>query len=325
MATKKRRYSSTERKGINAVEGIVLNDFEWIFREQPTADMGIDAHIEQVDASGFPTGRLIGAQIKSGASNVTRVGKKKADKKLVYFGTLTHLNYWLRHSLPVVLIVHIPKEGTYWEAVNSETALRTGKRFKVEIPIGNVLGEATREKFENVFQGTPEQQKENRLAADDALMRSIAGGGKVAVEMEDWINKSLGRTPVNIYRVEKGVDVLDKAYGLMYVGYTIKQVAQRLFPWATIQVDEEFYEENGPEESEEDALSRAIDADNGVFHEPPTADDIRPYDESGGEVEYYRLQLHLNDIGKAYLTLADYKKVPDDVWAGRGHGSVLEE
>ncbi len=185
----------------------------------------------------------------------------------------------------------------------------------MEIPIGNVLGEETKDKCEKVFQGTPEQQKENRLAADEPLMRYIAGGGKVAVEMEDWINKSLGRTPVNIYRVDEGLDVLDQAYGLMYVGYTIKQVAQRLFPWVKIQIDEDFYEENGPEESVEEALSRATAADNGIYIELPTADDIRPYDESGGEVESYRLQLHLNDVGKAYLTLSDYKKIPDDVWA----------
>ena len=72
---------------------------------------------------------------------------------------------------------------------------------------------------------------------------------------------------MNIYRVEKGVDVLEKAYGLLYVGYTIKQVARRLFPWAKIQIDEEFYEENGPEESQEDVFSRAMDADNGLYHD----------------------------------------------------------
>lgn len=49
--------------------------------------------------------------------------------------------------------------------------------------------------------------------------------------MEDWVNKSLGRTPVNIYTAdEHGHNVLSKAYGIMYTGYTIKQVAQRLFP-----------------------------------------------------------------------------------------------
>jgi hypothetical protein len=303
MAKKKiGRHSSTERGGTNAVEGIVINDLDWIFREQLTGDMGIDAHIEQVDDVGFPTGRLIGVQIKSGASHVRRVGTKKADKALVYYGSLTHLQYWLRHSLPVVLIVHIPKVATYWQVVNSETAIRTRKRFKLEIPIGNVFGAAN---------------KENRLAADETLMRYISGGGKVAVEMEDWVNKSLGRTPVNIYRVEKGADVLEKAYGLMYVGYTIKQVAQRLFPWAQIQIDEDFYEEHGPEESEEDELSRAIDADNGVYYEPLSAEDIRPYDEAAGEVDSYRLQLHMNEVGNAYLTLADYKKVPEDAWARR--------
>ena len=48
-----------------------------------------------------------------------------------------------------------------------------------------------------------------------------------------------------------------------------------------------------------------------------TADHIRPYDEAAGEVEYYRLQLDINDVGKAYLTLADYKQIPDDVRAKR--------
>ena len=82
------------------------------------------------------------------------LARKKADKKLVYYGTLTHLKYWLSHSLPVILIIHIPKEATYWQVVNSETAVKTGKRFKVELPIGNVFGAASKDKLETVFQGT---------------------------------------------------------------------------------------------------------------------------------------------------------------------------
>lgn len=319
------RYKKTERVGINAVNTIVTDDLGWIFREQSVADMGIDAHIEEVDEGGFPTGKLIGVQIKSGASHVKRAGKKKADRKLVYYGSMTHFEYWLSHSLPVVLIVHIPNEATYWQVVNSATAKKTGKRFKLEIPVKNVLGRDTKDRLEEVFQGTPEQQKENRLAADESLMRFIADGGKVAVEMEDWVNKSLGRTPVNIYRVERGVNVLDKAYGLMYTGYTIKQVARRLFPWATIQIDEEFYEEHAPEEDEIDALSRAVDAEHDIYREPLTADDIRPYDEVGGEVDSYRLQLHLNEIGRAFLTLSDYKRIPDDTWAKRDDDEGDEE
>jgi len=30
-----KRYSNTERIGVNKVESIILNKFNWIFREQP--------------------------------------------------------------------------------------------------------------------------------------------------------------------------------------------------------------------------------------------------------------------------------------------------
>jgi hypothetical protein len=68
----KLRYSPTERIGVSAIEHVVVSELSWIFREQPIVDMGIDAHIELVDETYRPTGQLIGAQIKTGASHVTR-------------------------------------------------------------------------------------------------------------------------------------------------------------------------------------------------------------------------------------------------------------
>jgi hypothetical protein len=62
----KRRYTPTERMGINAVEAIVLR-LGWIFREQARPDFGIDALVE-ICEHGKPSGRLIALQIKSGES-----------------------------------------------------------------------------------------------------------------------------------------------------------------------------------------------------------------------------------------------------------------
>ncbi|TSP10642.1 DUF4365 domain-containing protein [Cupriavidus campinensis] len=42
------RFNATEQIGVNAVQRIVLRELEWIFREQPVIDMGIDAQIELV-------------------------------------------------------------------------------------------------------------------------------------------------------------------------------------------------------------------------------------------------------------------------------------
>ena len=59
------RYTPTERIGINEVEKVIIKNIGWIFREQPIADVGIDAIIEQVE-NGEPTGKFIALQIKTG-------------------------------------------------------------------------------------------------------------------------------------------------------------------------------------------------------------------------------------------------------------------
>jgi Domain of unknown function (DUF4365) len=307
------RYNPTERIGVSAVEQIVVAKLHWIFREQPIMDMGIDAHIELVDKNSGPTGKLIGVQIKTGVSHV----EKKSDHYL-YYGDLTHLEYWLSHSLPVVLVVHFPQGGTFWQAINDTAVSRTAKGWKTQIPFTNVFGPETQQALEGTFAGTPKQQRQIRLALDEPLMRHVDTGGKVVVEMQDWVNKSLGRTPVDIYVIDDaGNETLTRSSALMYVGYNVKQLAQRIFPWADIHIDEEFYEQNAPEESLEERLSRASARDNGIEGDPLTSKDIRPYDEAGGEVECYRLELKLNEVGRAYLALSNYLNTSEDDWAHR--------
>lgn len=48
MTTELRSHNQTERIGINAVEATFLSEFDWIFREQPVSDFGIDAQVEIV-------------------------------------------------------------------------------------------------------------------------------------------------------------------------------------------------------------------------------------------------------------------------------------
>lgn len=53
--------------GVGWLKFAVANRLGWIFREQPTQDKGVDAHVEEV-VEQRATGRLIGIQIKSGLS-----------------------------------------------------------------------------------------------------------------------------------------------------------------------------------------------------------------------------------------------------------------
>lgn len=297
------RYSTTERIGVNAVEHIVLHELGWIFREQPIIDMGIDAHIERVDDDN-PTGKLAALQIKTGASHFRESGDT-----FVYYGSLPHLDYWSKHSLPVLLIAHFPESNqTLWSLVAERTTERTEKGWKISIPKGNVFGETTRDQLASIFEGSPAQQRLRKLSIDEPLMRHITQGGKVSVELEQWVNKSLGRTPVQVFIHDKdGNETLSQDWFQYYVGYGVKELAEALFPWATAIVDQEFYMKHSDQEEDwRDALSRAIDEDNGIIHGGADPDSVYPYSEAAGEVESYRLELKLNELGKAFLTVSDY-------------------
>lgn len=297
------RYDKTEQAGVHAVATLVVDKLGWIFREQPIADMGIDAHIELVRQDNNPTGQLIGVQIKSGEGNF----HETADA-WVYYGTHAHLDYWTGHALPVILVAHLPKRGeTLWVQIDESTIHRTRKHWRVAVPKDQRLGPDTRAKLEAAFEGSPRQQRLRRLALHEPLMRHIENGFKVCVDLDDWYNKGLNRSTVQvIVEDEHGDGDVEMEWFQYFFGRDMKAVAERLFPWATARVDLDFYDQNSDtEESERDRLLRVMDDDDGIQHEVDP-DAVYPYSDNNGEVASYRLQLSLNELGRAYLAVSDY-------------------
>jgi hypothetical protein len=135
---KKGRYDPTADEGVHTVGRIFSKDFGWIFRPQPIADLGIDAHVE-VCKGGEPLGMLIALQIKSGESYFT----ERSDEGYVYRGSLRHLKYWINHPLPVVLMLYDPtSEQVYWQAILPENVKTTRKGWKVVVPSNQRLERA---------------------------------------------------------------------------------------------------------------------------------------------------------------------------------------
>ncbi len=125
---------TAERVGVSAV-GLEFSKWGWAFREQPIADFGIDAHVEPF-SGGRPSGRLIALQIKSGPTYFA----EPAEGGWVFRGSDTHLLYWFRHSLPVVLLLHDPQAGiTYWAHVTQENVVFTDVGWKMLVPSSHVL------------------------------------------------------------------------------------------------------------------------------------------------------------------------------------------
>ena len=124
----------TERIGIHKVALCFLEKFGWIEREQYVADYGIDTQVEIVE-NNVPTGLLYCLQVKAGKSYI-----KKSNDNIVFYPEKKHVEYWLNHSLPVILIIcDLEKNKNYWEFLNPQTIKETERGWKINIPLDNLL------------------------------------------------------------------------------------------------------------------------------------------------------------------------------------------
>lgn len=123
-----------ERQGVLRVASL-LNAAGLVFRETPNADVGIDGHVEMVNALGEATGATIAVQIKSGVSYLRGAGASWA-----FYPEEKHTLYWEMYPLPVVLMLHDPlSDVVYWEDVRLILRSDQTKKNPLLVPKDKVL------------------------------------------------------------------------------------------------------------------------------------------------------------------------------------------
>ena len=106
---KRVRNAKQERAGVIAVEQ-ACNKLDLIWRNLLQEDVGVDGTIE-IALGEFPTGKLVGAQVKSGVSYV----RSETDSSFRFYPDKDDLTYWRELSIPLFLLVHHPDDGNvYW-------------------------------------------------------------------------------------------------------------------------------------------------------------------------------------------------------------------
>src|SRR5690242_2991017 len=91
-------------RGIRIINEIFSDSFNWIFREQEKNDFGIDGIVEVITTDARATGRLLALQIKCGHSFFAEFN----ELGFIFRGKPKHINYWVNHSLPVILTISNP-------------------------------------------------------------------------------------------------------------------------------------------------------------------------------------------------------------------------
>jgi hypothetical protein len=294
-----------------------------LFREIATADVGIDGHIELVeDSDGGPvvTGRLVSVQVKSGPSYFEN---EDADAWKVYIPKKT-VNYWKAHSLPVILVLaNLHEKQCFWVRADSEEHHELEKSYLLRVPKCSFLDKSAYADLQHISENTTESGRRlARLQGDLDLMRAIANGEAISVDLGVWINKSSRRTDVVVGysrpEEDKGrpdglVPITDF---IIFGGGGDKSVVEDLFPWATVRVDSDFLETMEDRwYNEYLAATGTYDSEDGVYidvlgtfdsSQYYDEDDPAPYAGASGEVEYYRYSLDLNDLGRGFLAVAEF-------------------
>lgn len=235
--------NSIERIGVNHI-GEITERNNWMFREQPVNDIGIDAHIEFIDSSGRPE-PLLALQIKTGESWF----KEQKDNYIIFRDiNERQYNYWVMNSLPCILVLYNPDNDVcIWQKLTIETIERTkngeGKSFFVKVPQTQIFLNSLSNEQLLSFTNLPEHiVNYNFLLSQKQFMEILQNGREIKLHSSEWVNKSRGRGETQLI-VNDGKNIKIYAYPYWFPFTPYKMVFPRLFPWAKFSADEDFFEE----------------------------------------------------------------------------------
>ena len=302
--------ANTDRIGVFGVGQIVQSDLRWIFREQVTSDYGIDAQIEVVDGATV-TGKLIAAQIKSGPSHFRRT-----TGGWWFYPKANHLEYWLDHSLPVIVVFYDPEtKKSYWESVNPTKLLPTSKGGKkLFIPEFKELSQTSKNELAGLAEGSPYELRIRQLRLALPWMKLLISGRRVLLEADEWINKTSGRGDLAIISVDDANEDRIELGTWMLWGSTApyEDILPDLVPWADVVLHEETYDDADRDAWEAECVFYDNEGDRHVYlsyedwHMKFEDEGLRPYANGAGEVDFWRLEMVLNDLGKAFLLVDEF-------------------
>lgn len=296
-----------DRTGVNYANTVTTNELGWVFREQPIVDYGIDAIIEVADEK-VPLGQLIATQVKCGKSYFERHTKNGYDFPF----DEAHKKYWLNYAAPVIVVLYNKESGLcIWEEISEKTVICTGKGYKISIPETQYFDKNARKKLESTFKNKNEfNERYARLENALPLMKGIIEGKRAFIEIEDEINRVIGAGNLRLI-VEDGNSNVENEVVWMYFG-NFETSLSKLFPWAEIDIDYDFYYGYDLEDYRE--AECPYDPETGEYLKGEISFEkwrslkpsFRSYTVEAGEVAKYRFELSLNEIGEAFIVIHGY-------------------
>lgn len=310
----------SEDKGNIGIDklSIAIRTMGYKFRRQLESDYGIDAHIEIRENEQYPTGKLIGVQVKTDKSDCT-----EAKDHYNFNSDYEHLNYWLNHSLPVIIVHYdIEKDILNWVQVKEDKITRNKKSWSIKIPKSNIIDDFCKYELTKIAENIDIQtRKYNILQESLVLMKNIQAGNKVCIEYQDWINKSLAIRALRINVYSNETEILESIeWPFDVFPNDLEKGLENMFPWATFEND--FTEDDEDDDLKYEYMNewgyrdeKYIDWNDYIEwkeHRLASFGNIRPYKNEANEVDFYRIRVNLNELGQSFLRLNQYLDSMDE-------------
>ncbi len=138
--------SNLGEQGLTIVKQIVEKELHWIFRKNHQEhDYGIDAYIDLTTDLRQVTGKSIALQVKTGASYFD----EKNSFGWVYRDQIEHLNYYLNHQIPVIiLLVNEIEEKVFWCLCDPDKTDQAGDNWKIIVPFSQEFSKTSKQRLE---------------------------------------------------------------------------------------------------------------------------------------------------------------------------------
>ena len=139
-------------------------------------------------------------------------------------------------------------------------------------------------------------------------MRRLQEGMRLMVDSEGWVNKTSGRGSITLgVAREDGADTEELVSWSVFLGLkSYSEVVPQLFPWAEVGLHEETYDDADYDEWQSESVfyddgDRIETRSYGEWRAARPWPELRPYANSMGEVDRWRLELTLGELGRAFL------------------------
>ena len=326
-------HSQIEHEGLALLKQRVVaptsdGGLDFIFRELPAMDFGIDAQIEVVAgtmSNKVATGKFLSVQVKTGKSYFEN---DDGITWSVYIAKST-VNYWRAHSVPVILaLVDLETKNIYWTRGDSVSHEETQNNYRIRVSKLSRLDSSARNELAELAEHTTEEGRRlARLESELPIIADLVKGNPVMMDIMHWHNKSSGRIdywigPPGDNPTRDGPrDLVPVLSGTVIgTGGDVLAATRFVAPWADASRDEDFeeeaeqtlYDEYLAEHGTWDSEDHVYVDSTGTFEtwmerrRQMQEENFPLAYEIDGEVTQYRVKLLPNDLARSYVTLREY-------------------